>query len=217
MQPILFLPDGQLAVVGHDFYGSAQDETDIYSANEEVYLMDLESADVTQIMDVDYFDQVEQVQSFSNFRLWENSIVFEILGDFEEDGDIYRYLIGEQSIEQVTSDSQLREQQPDAAQDKLCYVGVPRYGTLAYDMPSGDIYVFEGQQHKKITEFDLGAATPIFSPPGEQIAYLKYNYDSNYEFVENTEIQVHDLESGQTVSLVSSEQIIDLVGWLEKD
>ncbi|MDZ7837872.1 MAG: hypothetical protein U5N58_07915 [Actinomycetota bacterium] len=165
MQPVLFLPDGRLAVVYHGFYSSAQDETDIYSANEEVYLMNLESADITQIMDVDYFDQVEQVQSFSNFRLWENSIVFEILGDFEEDGDIYSYVLQEKNIEQVTSDTQLREQQPDAAEGKLCYVGVPRYGTIAYSMPAGDIYVLEGQQHKKITEFDLEACqTHILSP-----------------------------------------------------
>ncbi|MDD3776686.1 MAG: hypothetical protein PHN32_03665 [Actinomycetota bacterium] len=212
MQPVLFLPDGQLAVVYHAYYSNEKDPYDIYSINEEVYLMDLETADISMIINAKDFEQVEAVQSFSNFKWWDGKIVFELLGDFEEDGDVYAYLPADRKIEAVTSDPDLREQQPDSSKDLLCYVGVPRYGTISYQNPAGDIYIRQGSDLSKVSE-NSKSSQPLFSPDGNFIAYVEYEYDQNYEYIKGRTIKSYNVGTGQTEEAVFSEQIIELAGW----
>ncbi len=145
-------------------------------------------------------------------------IVFEVLGDFEEDGDLYLYSKDKDKTEKLTNNDGLREQQPDVWRDKICYVGAQRYGAVAYQKPSGDLFLINLGQASKLTDYGIGVSGPVFSPDGSYIAYNFYNYDPNYEYIENTDIYAYSLEDRKERRIVDGEgSIISLVGWIETE
>ncbi len=222
MQPVIYLPNGDIYAVFHPYYEILEGDEiiDYYTKNETLYLLNSDTKNLKEIMDIKEFKGkgVEEITSFSNFKLKGENIIFELLGDFEEDGDIYMYLNDSGEVKKLTKNDKLREQQPDVFKDKVCYVGAQRYGTITYQNPSGDLYLLEGAEPTKLTGQGIGVNKLLFSPDGNSIAYNFYNYDSNFEYVESTDIYNFSLETNKETKLVDGKnKIISLVGWLNTD
>jgi hypothetical protein len=222
--PVLFSgDDSRLFNIVQSFNTKVEDGNVLgyFTRNEKLVAVDISSGEINTILDADEFEGSEV--SFDNFNLLtrQDKFVFQVLGDFEEDGDIWISDINGGNLSRLTSNTDLREQQPTILDlpdtvGKLAYTGVKRYGTIPDQLSSGDIYIMnmDGSELVKITDNEIGAAKPVFSPDGKYLAFIHYIYDSNMEYVKSRQIEVYDMESGETKTIVSSSNILDLIGWI---
>ena len=147
--------------------------------------------------------------------------IFQVLGDFEEDGDIWAFDHKEGKLTKITNDSSLREQQPSVfdlsgLDKKVTYVGVSRYGTIAEHTKLGNIYILNLNNLENIDTLNcqIEGLAPVFSPDGEFLALLTLDYDENFNFIENYQIKTYEIESNEMKNILSTSNIIDLIGWL---
>jgi len=157
-----------------------------------------------------------------------------VLGDFEEDGDIWSCNYDGSGPAKLTTDNQLREQQPDVfeatgengSQNKsfIAYIGSGRYGTISSEIPSGDVYISEtgDSSISKLTDFNhVGASQPIISPDGNFIAFLYSEYDENYTYIEENSVRIYSLSDGSIAESLPGEAgsygfIFNIAGWINK-
>jgi Tol biopolymer transport system component len=222
--PVLFsADDSKLFCVLYNQYPKMEDEEVLgyFSRSEKLLAVDISSGGATAILDIDQFEGGEM--SFSDFGLFtqREKLVFQVLGDFEEDGDIWTCSTDGSGLSRLTSDTGLREQQPSILDmpgsiGDLVYVGVERYGTIASNFNSGDVFTIsiDGSGQNQVTDYGIGAAAPVYSPCGRYIAFVHYEYDSNMEYVTGYNIEVYSMETGDIETVVSDSGIIDLIGWI---
>jgi hypothetical protein len=90
--PVLFSADGgKLFCILYNQYPKTEDGDVLgyFSRSEKLLAVDISSGETTAILDIDQFEGGEM--SFSDFGLFtqQEKLVFQVLGDFEEDGDIW--------------------------------------------------------------------------------------------------------------------------------
>jgi len=222
--PVLFsADDSKLFCILYNHYPKMEegDVLGYFSRSEKLLSVDISSGEAITILDIGQFKDGEM--SFDSFNLFaqQEKLVFQVLGDFEEDGDIWTSSTDGSDLSRLTSDTSLKEQQPsildmpDSIGD-LVYVGVGRYGTISNQFNTGDIYTIsiDGSGKNQITDYGIGAAAPAYSPCGRYIAFMHYEYDSNMEYAETSKIEVYNMETGDIETVVADSGIIDLIGWI---
>ncbi|NQT67485.1 MAG: PD40 domain-containing protein [Actinobacteria bacterium] len=225
LNPVLFSGnDSRLFNIFHTFYPKKEDETVLgyFTRNEKLVTVDISSGEAYEILDISQFEGMEA--NFDDFNLFtqQDKIVFQVLGDFEEDGDIWICDSDGSNLSKLTDNPNLREQQPsildipDSA-GKVAYTRVDRYGTISYHFNSGDIYIIniDDSGQVKITDDGIDAAKPVFSPDGRYLAFIGYIYDSDMEYVVSSQIKVYDMQSGEIRTVASGSDIFDLIGWIK--
>ena len=222
--PVLFsADDSKLFCILYNNYPKMEegDVLGYFSRSEKLLSVDISSGEAITILDIGQFKDGEM--SFDSFNLFtqQEKLVFQVLGDFEEDGDIWTSSTDGSDLSRLTSDTSLREQQPSILDmpgsiGDLVYVGVERYGTIAPQFNSGDIFTIsiDGSGKNQITDYGIGAAAPAYSPCGRYIAFMHYEYDSNMEYAETSKIEVYNMETGDIETVVADSGIIDLIGWI---
>ena len=189
--------------------------------NERLTLIDISNESMKEILTINDFEN--ELSVFDNFNLLtsQGKLVFEVLGDFEEDGDIWVCNTDGSGLSKITTDTNLREQQPSVFENldgttKVAYIGSGRYGTISSQIPSGDVYLIniDGSDNKKLTDYIVGCEKPIISPDGRFIAFIHHIYDKNYENIETTRVEVFDTETNKLTVLAEGSGIFDLVGWV---
>ena len=223
--PVLFsADDSKLFCILYNNYPKMEegDVLGYFSRSEKLLSVDISSGEAITILDIGQFKDGEM--SFDSFNLFtqQEKLVFQVLGDFEEDGDIWTSSTDGSDLSRLTSDTSLREQQPSILDmpgsiGDLVYVGVERYGTIAPQFNSGDIFTIsiDGSGKNQITDYGIGAAAPAYSPCGRYIAFMHYEYDSNMEYAETSKIEVYNMETGDIKTVVADSGIIDLIGWIQ--
>ena len=165
----------------------------------------------------------EIIQSFDNFKLLksENKIVFQVLGDFEEDGDLWICNTDGSELKKLTSDPDLREQQPSINENPgkpgiIAYIGTKRYGTVSNQIPSGDINVInsDSSNNEKLTDFIIGPSKPLYSPDGKYIAFLFSNYDENKINITGNDVKLLNTTTRESVTVNPQGYIFDVIGWV---
>ena len=222
--PVLFsADDSKLFCILYNNYPKMEegDVLGYFSRSEKLLSVDISSGEAITILDIGQFKDGEM--SFDSFNLFaqQEKLVFQVLGDFEEDGDIWTSGTDGSDLSRLTSDTSLKEQQPsildmpDSIGD-MVYVGVGRYGTISNQFNTGDIYTIsiDGSGKNQITDYGIGAAAPAYSPCGRYIAFMHYEYDSNMEYAETSKIEVYNMETGDIETVVADSGIIDLIGWI---
>jgi hypothetical protein len=225
--PVLFSADGsRLFCILYNRYPKTEDGEVLgyFSKSEKFLAIDISSGETSTILDIGQFEGGEMSLSDFNLFTQQEKLVFQVLGDFEEDGDIWTCSTDGSDLSRLTSDTSLREQQPSildmpGSVGELVYVGVGRYGTIAGNFNSGDIFTISIDESGKnqITDYGIGAAAPVYSPCGRYIAFMHYEYDSNMEYVTGYNIEVYNMETGKIKTAVSSSSILDLIGWVPVD
>jgi hypothetical protein len=222
--PVLFsADDSRLFCILYNQYPKTEDGDVLgyFSRSEKFLTVDISNGETGVILDIDQFEGGEM--SFSGFGLFvqQEKLVFEAVGDFEEDGDIWTCATDGSDPLRLTSDTSLREQQPSILDmpgsiGDLVYVGVERYGTISNQFNTGDIFTIsiDGSGKNQITDYGIGAAAPAYSPCGRYIAFMHYEYDSNMEYAETSKIEVYNMETGDIETVVADSGIIDLIGWI---
>jgi len=225
--PVLFSRDNdKLFCILSTFYPKMEEGVilDYFSRIEKLLSIDISTGEVKTILSIDEFRQGEI--NFDNFNLFvrQDTLVFQVVGDFEEDGDIWICRSDGSNLSKLTSDTDLREQQPSIieigdTEDKLAYVGVKRYGTISSHLNSGDIYTMniDGSEKNRVTSYEIGAAKPVFSPDGRYLAFIHYIYDDNMEYAESSQIEVCDINTGEVKAIASGNGIFELIGWIKTD
>ncbi len=218
--------DSELFCILHTLYPKEEDGAilNYFTRNEKLLIVDISSGEVSTILDINQFKNGEM--SFDNFNLFtqQDKLVFQVVGDFEEDGDIWVSDSDGNNLFKLTENPDLREQQPSILNmpdtvGKLAYTGVKRYGTISSQLNSGHIYTIniDGSGQYRITDYGIEAAKPVFSPDGKYLAFIRYMYDSNREYVESSQIEVCDMESGEIKIVASGSNIFDLIGWIKTE
>jgi len=222
--PVLFsADDSRLFCVLYNQYPKTEDGDVLgyFTRSEKLLTVDISSGETTAILDIGQFEDGEM--SFSDFNLFtqQEKLVFQVLGDFEEDGDIWTCATDGSDLLRLTGDTSLREQQPSVLDmpgsiGDLVYVGVERYGTIAPQFNSGDIFTISIDVSGKdqITDYGIGAAAPVYSPCGRYIAFMHYEYDSDMEYAVTSSIEAYSMETGDIKTVVADSGIIELIGWI---
>jgi Tol biopolymer transport system component len=225
LDPVLFSQDdSKLFNIFHTFYPKMEEGAVLgYSVrNEKLVTVDISSGETGIILDIAEFEGMEA--DFDDFNLFtqQDKIVFQVLGNFEEDGDIWICDSNGENLLRLTDKPELREQQPSildmpGSAGKIAYTGVDRYGTISYHFNSGDIYIvnIDGSGQVKITDDEINAAKPVFSPDGRYLAFIDYIYDSGMEYVVSSQIEVYDMQSGEIRTVAYGSNISDLIGWVK--
>ena len=222
--------DTKIFMVSHPYYEKQENGETInfYTLNDTLYRVDVDGGAPVEIVGVGPGDfsaaGPEIISSFDNFRFMESvkQIVFQVLGDFEEDGDLWVCDYDGTGLKKITQNNRLREQQlsvfdSSKEESKIVYVGSLRYGTISSQIPSGDIFIVNanGSGNKKLTNFKIGASAPSISPDGNCVAFLFSEYDENMNNIQANYLMVYDLEN-ETLKKISSEgYIVSIAGWVK--
>jgi hypothetical protein len=230
LTPVFFAEnDAKIFMVSHPYYEKKENgkTVNFYTLNDTLYSVNADGGVPVKIVGVGPGDfsaaEPEVISSFDNFRLMEsvNRIVFQVLGDFEEDGDLWACNYDGTGLKKITENNQLREQQPSVfdsskGDPKIAYVGSLRYGTISAQIPSGDIFIVnaDGSGNKKLTDLKIGPSVPSISPDGSSIAFLFSEYDENMTNIQANYIMIYDLEN-ETLEKISSEAyLVSIAGWV---
>jgi Tol biopolymer transport system component len=229
MVPVFFFDYGdKIAAAFHPYYPIEENSKIVsyYSINEGLNTFSVDGGQIKHLFDVSAFQEgaPEIIASMDNFKYQQDmdKTVFQLLGDFEEDGDLWIGGIYNAEMQKITNDPQLREQQPDiftgeSGSPFIAYAGVKRYGTVSNQIPSGDIYIInaDGTGNRKLTNYSVGPSKPIFSPDGAHIAYLNSIYDENFEYIISNQIEIVRVEDAN-ITIAAKNGYIELVGWSVK-
>ena len=226
LYPVLFsIDDSKILVVSHPYFQKIEGDEIVgsFTKNEGLYWVRDTGSSPEKILDITMFDSegITAIESFENFKIFNegNKLLFQVLGEFEEDGDLWSSDIDGDNLYRITIDSRLREQQPEILlnngyNQKISYIGPYRYGTISDLSESGDLYIInpDGSENKKITDYGIGVSKPVVSPDGKYISYLFSEYDDSISYVENYSIEIYNTGSGKIEKIVSG-CMVDLIGW----
>jgi len=225
--PILFSPDGTKIIAAfHPYFPKIEEGKilDYYTKNESLYMVEIASGKFEEILNISKFEGVEAeiISSFDKFNVFKDPglLVFQVLGDFEEDGDIWSYDIAEDKLTKLTDDNNLREQQPSildvqGSDKKVAFVGVGRHGTITEHTRSGNIYIIDNLENMETINCKAEGLKPVFSPDGKYLAFMYLEYDENYDYIENYQIKTFEIESGELEVTLTYKEITDLIGWIK--
>ncbi|MBM3707905.1 MAG: hypothetical protein FJW69_06160 [Actinobacteria bacterium] len=231
LTPVAFSPDGdEIFTVSH-IYNEIIEEGEVvgfYAQNDTLYSIGLDGGIPVKIIGIEDFQGIgpEIITSFDNFKIIknENRLLFQVLGDFEEDGDLWTCSFNGSDLAKITGDGQLREQQPcvfepASAAGKIAYIGVLRYGTIGYQASSGSVFTAntDGTGVKQLTDYQFGAAKPVFSPDGKFLAFLFSKFDENYDYITENIVRIHNFLDGSINEVRADGFIFDIAGWVISD
>lgn len=226
--PVLFSPDDTKIIAAfHPYFPKIEqgEILDYYTKNESLNMVDITNGKFEEILNISKFEGVEAeiISSFDKFNVFKDPglIVFQVLGDFEEDGDIWASDLNGEKIKKLTNDNSLREQQPSildvsGLDKKVTFVGVGRCGTISEHTKSGNIYIIDISDIENIKNINCGVEglKPLFSTDGKYLAFMYLDYNENFDYVENYQIKTYEIESGESKAALSTNNIIDLIGWI---
>ena len=227
LYPVLFSPDDiKIIAVSHPYFPKIEQGKiiDYYTKNESLGVIDIESGKFKEVLNTSQFEGIEAeiISSFDNFNIFKDTslLVFQVLGDFEEDGDIWSYNITLDKLKKITDDNSLREQQSSildvpGLDKKVAYVGVGRYGTITEHTKSGNIYTIDDLEDMETINCKAEGLKPVFSPDGKYLAFMYLGYDENYDYIENYQIKTFEIESGELEVALTSKEMTDLIGWIK--
>jgi Tol biopolymer transport system component len=229
MMPVFFFDyDDRIAAAFHPYYAIEENKkvSGYYSVNEGLNTFSTAGGQINHLFDISVFQENGQdiIANMDNFKYLQDmdKTVFQLLGDFEQDGDLWISGVYSAEMQKITNDPKLREQQPDIFSGDgdnplIAYAGVKRYGTISNQIPSGDIYIIntDGTGNKKLTNYVVGPSKPIFSPDGAYIAYLNSIYDENFEYIKSSKIETVRIEDSN-INVAAENGYIELVGWTIK-
>ena len=222
--------DSQIFMVSHPYYEKKEngETVSFYTINDTLYRVGIDGGMPVEIVGVGPGDFLaagpEIISSFDNFRFIKSSkqIVFQVLGDFEEDGDLWACGYDGSGLKKITNNDKLREQQlsvhdGQAGESKISYIGSLRYGTISAQIPSGDVFVMNanGSGNEKLTDFKIGPSAPTISPDGNSVAFLFSEYDENMSNIQGNYIIVYDLKSGASEKTGSEGYMVSIAGWVQ--
>jgi len=225
--PVFFSPDdSKIIAVSHPYLPKIEQGKilDYYTKNESLNIIDIECGKFKEILNISQFEGIEAeiISSFDNFNIFKDTslLVFQVLGDFEEDGDIWSYDITKDKLTKLTDDNSLREQQPSILNvqeldKKVSFVGVGRYGTITEHTRSGNIYIIDNLENMETINCKVEGLKPVFSPDGKYLVFMYLEYDENYDYIENYQIKTFEIESGELEVALTSKEMADLIGWAE--
>jgi Tol biopolymer transport system component len=162
----------------------------------------------------------ETISAIGNFSIVEetSSLVFDLLLDFEDDGDIYIMNIENNGLSRITEDQGLREQQPSVIYKDgdvlIAYTAVSRYGTIPEEMRTGHIMITQITDAGKTIDTMQEGKDPCFSDDGDHLAFTVLEFDENNEYIKQYTIKIFEISSGNTDTLLSSNVILFLIGWI---
>src|SRR4030066_948316 len=224
LDPVLFAADNsRLFNIFHAIYPKMEEGVilDYFTRNEKLVAVEISGGEAQEILDISQFEGMEGRLDYFNIFTSQNKIVFQVLGDFEEDGDIWICDSTGGNLTRLTDNAELREQQPSILDvpdpnGRVAYVGVRRYGTIASTFNAGNIYVINMDGSGKVEiDHEVDASKPIFSPDGRYVAFIGYIFDSGLENIESRQIVVYDNQSGEIKVVASGPGIFDLIGWVK--
>jgi Tol biopolymer transport system component len=231
LEPVLFAEnDSQIYMVSHPYYEKKENGETIgfYTLNDTLYSVGIDGGVPLEIVGVgpgDFLaDGPEIISSFDGFKLIQSSkqIVFQVLGDFEEDGDLWACDYDGSDLKRITGDDQLREQQLSVydnqyGESKIAYTGSLRYGTISAQIPSGDIFIMNlnGSGIKRLTDSKIGPSAPSISPDGNYVGFLFSRYDENMDSVQENYVMIYNLVSGVLEKISSESYIVNIAGWVQ--
>ena len=231
LEPVFFAEnDSQIFMVSHPYYEKKENGETVgfYTLNDTLYSVDIKGGVPQEIVGVGPGDfsaaGPEIISSFDNFKSIKSTkqVVFQVLGDFEEDGDLWVCDYDGSSLKKLTKNDQLREQQPSVydnpdGESKIAYTGSLRYGTISAQIPSGDIFIMDanGSGNKKLTDSKIGPSMPMISPDGSIVAFLFSQYDENMNSIQENFIMVYDLVSGALEKISPEGYIFSIAGWVQ--
>jgi len=229
--PVFFAEnDSQIFMVSHPYYEKKEngETVSFYTLNDTLYRVGAEGGEPVEIVGVGPGDfsgaGPEIISSFDNFRFIKSSkqIAFQVLGDFEEDGDLWVCDYDGAGLKKITGNDQLREQQlsvyeSEDGESLIAYTGSLRYGTVSAQIPSGDIFIINanGSGNKKLTDFKIGPSAPMISPDGSSVAFLFSQYDENMDSIQGNYVMVCSLESGVSEKISSEGYMVSIAGWIK--
>ena len=225
LSPVLFNSDSSgLYVTVKQLMQKIEDDIVLgaFEKYEGIAEIDIDSGDIDYLLDADEVKNIdpETISSMDNFSLVEglSTVVFDLLLDFEDDGDIYALNTSEKTLRRITGDKGFREQQPTVAYSDgditVAYTAVNRYGTISNDLKTGSILITEGFDAEKTTDTMQIGKDPAFSDDGSYLAFLDLELDENNEYIKQYTVKIYDLSSGDTNTIFSSAGILFLVGWI---
>jgi len=231
LNPVAFSPDDETVfIVSHPYYEKIEEGEVMgyYTQNDTLYSVGVGGGNPARILGVEDFGGIgpEIITSFDNFKIIRNEskLLFQVLGDFEEDGDLWVCSFDGSGLEKITEDEQLREQQPCVYEagdstGKVAYIGALRYGTIGYQLPSGGVFIasVDGTGTEKLTDYELGASNPIFSTDGKFLTFLFSNFDENLTYVTDNVVRVYDFSNGNISEVKAEGYIFDIAGWVIAD
>lgn len=232
LNPVLLTPDdNEIYTLSHIYSPIKENEEIIGFYTEDVGLYKIRSSGgqiLKEIFNVESFisERMEAVRNIGNFHYLKNreKLIFQVLGDFEEDGDIWISDPDGKDYHKLTNDKNLREQQPTVFNDpaghaKVAYIGSDKYGTVFNQTSSGDLYIInsDGSENTKITDYCIGASNPVFSPDGRYISYLFSTYDENVEYVIDNHIEVYDIIKNEITKIKPDDYLVGNIGWILPD
>ena len=231
LAPVFFTEnDTKIFMVSHPYYEKKENGETIgfYTLNDTLYSVDINGGVPVEIVGVGPGDfsaaGPEIISSFDNFRILKSvkQIVFQVLGDFEEDGDLWICNYNGTDLKKITENNQLREQQLSVfdsieGEPKIVYTGSLRYGTISAQIPSGDIFIVnaDGSGNKKLTDFIIGPSAPSISPDGNNVAFLFSEYDENMNNIQANYAMIYNLKTEALEKISSEGYMINIAGWIK--
>jgi hypothetical protein len=228
LQPVLFSPDGGALLAVSRIYFEKQEEDEtvgFFSMPDALFSLNMEGGQPEEVLNISGFEGLgpEIIQSFNYFKLsGDGRVIFQLLGDFEEDGDLWICEFNGDGLEKITSDTTLREQQPGTCSgcgNRFAYIGSNRYGTIASQIPSGDVFISDltSLAPVKLTEYNFtGASSPVLSSDGSYIGYIFSHYDENYTYVEKNTVMIVDSAGEEIIEVLPEKNnyIFTIAGWI---
>jgi len=231
LTPVAFSPDDKKIFLLSHIYNEKIEEGKVigfYTQNDTLYTTGLDGGVPVKISGIENFLKTgpEIITSFDNFKIIKNEsrLLFQVLGDFEEDGDLWTCSFDGSGLTRITGDENIREQQPavfeqESKSGKIAYIGVLRYGTIGHQSSSGGVFTAntDGTGVKQLTDYQFGASKPIFSPDGKFLAFLFSSFDENFDYVVENTVRIHNFSDDSAGEVKADGFIFDIAGWVISD
>ncbi len=230
LYPVLFTAgDKKLFNILHT-YGSEEESgpagedgpvQDFVPRNEKLEIVDTAGGEINTVIDVnELISGNAELGSFSAARSVDK-LVFDIQDISRGNGDIWISGLDGSSAARLTDTPETIEMQASVADvpssmPMVAYTAIENSPDMQEQFIGGDIYYMglDGSENTKITDYGTGAASPIFSPDGRYIAFIHYILSENMDYIASTQIEVFDIETGETMVAASGSGIISLAGWV---
>ncbi len=225
LYPVLFISGGEKLLAIFHTYGTVEEDGLILgyeTRNEKLLAVDIGSGKVETVIDAAELYGGSGVLGSINAATSMDKLVFDVRDISGEGGDIWISGPDGSNPVRLTDTPDLIElhlsvSDVPGSKARVAYTGIKNGLDTPEKWADGDIYIIDLDRTGsiKITDYGTGAASPVFSPDGNYIAYIHSIYDDeNTEYIESRQIEVYDTETGEMTVAVSGSGIFSLAGWI---